>query len=382
MTSITESEALAFLQSINGIYGAGIKKLKKEFGSFISAATAFEHEYLGIISNESIMNLIKEREEKGIQSTIARLKESNIHFVSQCDALFPEKLKNIPDPPFGLYYMGSLPDSTAPSVAIIGARNCSGYGRQMAREFAREIALSGIQIISGLARGIDGISQESALSVNGYTCGILGSGVDVCYPRENEEIYERCKLHGGIISEYAPGTPPNSIFFPARNRIIAGLSDSVIVIEAREHSGTLITVNMALEQGKDVYALPGRVTESLSYGCNLLIRDGATPLLRPHEFVSEFYSRFGIKRLVNADCDNSNSSITNSSCIHSADRFLSETERQIISILDYYPKTISEIYIELQDIVQMELTDLMELLTSMVMRHKIKCVDACNYYLE
>ena len=380
MTDITETEALCFLQSIEGIYKSGIKKLKREFGSYFAAATAFEHEYLNIIPHESVVSIISKRENLGIQSVMADLNKRGINFVSLTDALYPSKLINIPDSPEGLYYIGKLPDVSAPSVAIIGARNCSGYGRQMAREFAREISLNGIQIISGLARGIDGISQESALAVNGYTCGVLGSGVDVCYPKENLRLYELCKSSGGIISEYAPGTVPNPKLFPARNRIISGLSDSVIVIEAREHSGTLITVNMALEQGRDVYALPGRVNESLSYGCNLLIKDGAVPLLHPHEFVAEFYSRLGMTRLVNET--NSSTRNNEKDGLDSMDRFLSKNERHIINILDYHPKTISEIYVEMQYSVQLELTELMQLLTSMVIRHKIKCIDGCNYYIE
>ncbi len=388
MTDITETEALCFLQSIEGIYKSDVKKLKTEFGSFFAASTAFEHEYLDILKPESITKLINKREQSGIQSVMTTLRARNINFVSKADPHFPKKLLNIPDAPEGLYYIGTLPDSKAPSVAIIGARNCSGYGRQMAREFAREIALNGIQIISGLARGIDGISQESALSVNSYTCGVLGCGVDICYPKENSELYKRCQTNGGIVSEYAPGTPPNSKFFPARNRIISGLSDSVIVIEAREHSGTLITVNMALEQGRDIYALPGRVNESLSYGCNLLIRDGATPLLRPHEFVDEFYNRLGISRLASESFysrDKSDTSPAKDSPVNKTaldGRFFSDNERLIINALDYYPKTISEIYVDLQDNANIELTELMQLLTSMVIRHKIKCIDGSNYYIE
>lgn len=384
MTEITESEALAFLQSIDGVHIAEIKKLDKLFGSYVSAATAFEHEYLGVLQPECIHELLDRREKQGIKSSLGELRSRGIGFVAKSDPLFPDKLRYIPSSPAGLYYIGRLPEDNVPSVAIIGARNCSGYGRQMAREFAREISLSGIQIISGLARGIDGISQESALAVNGYTCGVLGSGIDICYPKENAPLYEKCKLMGGLVSEYRPGTVPNSKFFPARNRIIAGLSDSVIVIEAREHSGTLITVNMALEQGRDIYALPGRVNESLSYGCNLLIKDGATPLLRPHEFVAEFYNRLGINKLVNETRKDSVSSAVNSAGAGRTieDRFLSESERAIISALDYYPKTISEIYMAVDDTLHMELTDLMQLLTSMVLRHKIKCIDGCNYYIE
>lgn len=372
MNNITESEALVFLQSVKGIYKADIKQLKKHFGCFTSAACAFEHEYIDILKTDIITELVKSREASEIKGISENLKKEGINFVSQYDTNYPSRLVNIPDPPEGLYYIGSLPDSSLPSVAIIGARNCSGYGRQMAREFAREIALNGIQIISGLARGIDGIAQENAILAGGYTCGVLGNGVDICYPKENTKIYELCKKSGGLISEYPPKTAPHPRLFPARNRIISGLSDSVLVIEARERSGTLITVNMALEQGVDVYALPGRINETLSYGCNLLIRDGATPLLRPDDFIKEFYSRLGLVKTIH----------TPSVSSPQAPLKGSDSELAVIKILDYYPKSVNEIHSALQPTVAISFIELMQLLTNMVIAHKIKCTDGLNYYIE
>ena len=152
---------------------------------------------------------------------------------------------------------------------------CSDYGRFMAREFGKGLALAGVQVISGMARGVDGISQKAAIEADGKSYGILGCGVDICYPEENRDVYERICQKGGLISEYHPGTDPRPNLFPMRNRIISALSDIVLVVEARQKSGTQITVDQALEQGKEVLAVPGRVTDRLSDGCNFLISQGA-----------------------------------------------------------------------------------------------------------
>lgn len=200
---------------------------------------------------------------------------------------YPQKLKSIPDAPFALYYVGKLPSQGAKSAAVIGSRNCSEYGRYMANQVGMELAEAGVQVVSGMARGIDGISQSAALLQGGYSVGVLGCGVDICYPKENEALYHELIKKGAVCSEYPPGTPPRSILFPPRNRIISGLADAVLVIEAKEKSGTLITVDMALEQGRDVYALPGRATDPLSAGCNRLIRQGAGIVVSVQEFVRD-----------------------------------------------------------------------------------------------
>ena len=204
-----------------------------------------------------------------------KLEQKGVRFVSRIDPEFPEKLKDIPNAPFAIYVKGDLPDPALPSVAIVGARMCSEYGRYMARQFGRGLALSGVQVISGMARGIDGIAQGAALEAGGKSFGILGCGVDICYPPENKAIYDAMLKNGGIISEYPPGMEPLANFFPMRNRIISALSDVLLVVEARQKSGTQITVDTALEQGREVLAVPGRVTDRLSDGCNYLISQGA-----------------------------------------------------------------------------------------------------------
>lgn len=203
------------------------------------------------------------------------------------DPEYPERLKNISGAPKELYVLGKLPEEDRLSVAVIGARDCSEYGKYVARELGAVLGSSGISVVSGMARGIDGISQEAALNAGGSSFAVLGCGVDICYPEANRQLYERLKISGGILSEYSPGSPALACHFPPRNRIVSGLADVVVVIEARVKSGTLITVDMALEQGREVYVVPGRVTDRLSDGCNSLIKQGAGILLSPEDFLRE-----------------------------------------------------------------------------------------------
>ena len=223
------------------------------------------------------------RDPERILKEYEALTERKIQYFSEEDPAFPEMLSCIPDPPFGLFVKGSLPEPDIPSAAVVGARTCSAYGKEMAYFFGRELAAKGVNIISGMALGIDGASQRGALSADGRTYAVLGGGADVCYPRENIGLYTEIPEKGGVISERPPGYQARAKDFPIRNRIISGLSDCTIVIEAAEHSGSLITVRHALEQNKEVFALPGRVTDRLSRGCNELLKNGAQVLTCPED---------------------------------------------------------------------------------------------------
>ncbi len=198
-----------------------------------------------------------------------------IQYIQQNHAAYPQKLLCYKGMPKGLYVLGKLPDKTRKSVAIVGARRSSAYGNQIAKSFAKELADAGVQIISGMAWGIDGKAHEGALEGGGDTYAVLGCGVDICYPSGHRKIYEAMIQRGGILSEQPPGMPPIAGHFPARNRIISGLSDLVLVVEAKERSGSLITADLALEQGKDVFAVPGRIGDEMSKGCLNLIKQGA-----------------------------------------------------------------------------------------------------------
>lgn len=196
-------------------------------------------------------------------------------YIGRDSDAFPRRLLHMADPPKGLYVIGTLPADDLPSVAIVGSRMCSPYGRRIACRFGMELAEQGVQIISGMALGIDGHAHEGALASGGRTFAVLGCGADICYPEKNRTLYQEIPKKGGILSEEPPGTLPLPYHFPKRNRIISGLSDLVIVVEARKKSGSLITADAALEQGRTVMAVPGRVGDALAEGTNHLLAQGA-----------------------------------------------------------------------------------------------------------
>ncbi len=219
-----------------------------------------------------------------------KMKESGTGMVLITESGYPERLKNIFDPPAALFYRGKLPEDDFPSAAVIGARRCTPYGREEATCFGKLLAECGIQVISGMAEGIDAEGHRGVLESGGKAFAVLGNGPEICYPRSSLDIYREIpKKGGGILSEYGPGEKPEAWHFPRRNRIISGLSDAVIVIEARKRSGSLITADLALEQGKDVFALPGRRSDPLSEGCNRLIRVGAGIITDTEDILDYFH---------------------------------------------------------------------------------------------
>lgn len=280
-----EKACLHFLACINGVGSVTIGKLIEYYGS---ASDVFELKEEALLRDPVLSEKQKMAFRRLKRSWIPereweKLKEKGIRIADCMDQEYPENLKNIPDKPYLLYYKGKLPSGQMPGVAIIGARMCSEYGKEVAWEYSAGLARQGIQIISGMASGIDGIAQRSALEHEGKSFGVLGCGVDVCYPASNRPLYEKLQKNGGILSEFVPGEQPEAGHFPMRNRIISGLADVLLVIEAKEKSGTRITVNMALEQGREIFAVPGRITDELSRGCHLMIRDGAGMALSVEE---------------------------------------------------------------------------------------------------
>jgi DNA processing protein len=203
-----------------------------------------------------------------------------VRFLARSDALFPPLLRSIHDPPPGLFLRGGADVEVLarPAVAIVGARACSPYGGQVARSLGRELAGAGLVVVSGLARGVDGEAHRGALDAGGVTVAVLGCGVDRDYPASHRELAARICDRGLVVAEYAPGVEPAPWRFPARNRIIAGLCAATIAVEARAASGALITADFALEEGREVFAVPGEITSALSAGTNALLRLGATPL--------------------------------------------------------------------------------------------------------
>lgn len=322
-----------FLCSIPYIGGRTVEKLMENFGDVRSIYECGEKELEGILSEGRLKKFLETREKWDVDEKYRELEHKKINFVTVEEAAYPMRLKNIPDAPYGIFYIGKLPEDKQLSVAVIGARDCSEYGRYVASELGRRLGESGIQVISGMARGIDGISQIEAVKAGGASYAVLGSGVDVCYPEQNRYIYERLKESGGVISTYPPGTEAMPGNFPPRNRVVSGLADAVVVIEARIKSGTLITVDMALEQGKDVYVVPGRVTDRLSDGCNRLIRQGAEVFLSPDDFLNELMERHGIRRPRSDRNENAGAGISR----------LSPELREVAEALDFNPQNIEKI---------------------------------------
>ena len=205
-------------------------------------------------------------------------------------ARFPPLLRAIYDPPPKLYVRGAAEDAVLaqPAVALVGARACSTYGAQVARRLGRELAAAGLVVVSGLARGVDGEAHRGALEADGLTVAVLGCGIDRDYPVAHAELARRIRERGLVVSEYEPGVEPAPWRFPARNRIIAGLSAATVVVEARERSGALITADLALEEGRDVLAVPGEITASLSAGTNALLKLGAGPCTSAQDVLDHF----------------------------------------------------------------------------------------------
>lgn len=307
-----------------------IRKLYEHFESFESIYNIEEKRLraCGFLKNRQADEII---EWKGhIQKCMEdymHLGERGIQFVTPLDAEYPGRLREIYDYPMGIYVRGRLTDSDRPAVAIVGARGCSAYGEQLAFEFGRALASEKVQIVSGLAMGIDSAAHRGALEAGADTYAVLGCGVNICYPAVNYNLCTRMMERGGVLSEFAVGVPPLRRNFPMRNRIISGLCDAVLVVEAKEHSGSLITAGVALEQGREVFAIPGRITDRLSGGCNGLIEQGARMALSPSDIL-EFLGLKYEKMLV----------------IHEKNtNGLANKEKMVYSCLDFKPKHLDEI---------------------------------------
>lgn len=241
----------------------------------------------GVLNEKEIEYICSTRNQFDFNKNIEYLEKNSISFITVENNNYPDKLRNINNKPMSLYVKGQLPQNSI-NVSVVGARGCSNYGRQISRQIGKELAELDIGVISGMARGIDTYAHTGAIEAGGKTYAVLGCGVDVCYPSENIETYEDIVNNGGIISEFPVGSQPIARHFPMRNRIISGLSDMVIVVEARAKSGSLITAEAALNQGVDVMAVPGRLTDPLSEGCNSLIRDGAFIFTSPQDIADIF----------------------------------------------------------------------------------------------
>jgi DNA processing protein len=265
---------------IKGIGAVRLQALIQYFGDLEAAwnadSAALAEAGMG---GKVIERLVEARGNVDLQQLLDKLQSQGIKLLTWQDEAYPSRLKEIDQPPPVLYLRGDYLSDDLFAVAIVGTRRVTSYGRQITEEIACFLAANGITVISGLARGVDAIAHQSALKSGGRTVAVLGSGVDRIYPPEHRALAEQIMERGAILSDYAPGTPPEASNFPPRNRIIAGLSLAVVVVEAGETSGALLTAEYAAEQGREVFAVPGSILAPQSKGTNKLIQRGALPLL-------------------------------------------------------------------------------------------------------
>ena len=272
-----------------------IHAITSRFGSARAAWEAKENHLAGtpLLSAERVAGIVQRKAEIDPEALPEKLQKLAIKYICYHDSEYPKPLLNIFDPPTALFYRGVMPGEGELAVALVGARKPSPYGQVVAEKLAKDLAAVGITVISGMARGIDTAAHKGALEAGGRTVAVLGSGLDIVYPRENKKLMERITESGAVVSEFPPGSPPEPWHFPARNRIISGLSLGTVVVEAGEKSGALITAACALEQGRDIMAVPGNVTSVLSRGPHSLIRQGA----RLVEGAGDIIDELGLEKL-------------------------------------------------------------------------------------
>ncbi|MBQ6539790.1 MAG: DNA-processing protein DprA, partial [Oscillospiraceae bacterium] len=278
-----------WLSERRGIGAATAHKLLEAMGSpeNIYFADADDYARAGVKQRDIFQLMDKNME--GARAIMERCHDENWRIISVEDAVYPDRLKNIYDAPLVLYVRGRLPamDEEA-AVAIVGTRKCSPYGIRCAEQIGYEVTKGGGLIVTGLARGIDTAAAWGALRAGGKVIGVLGCGLDVVYPPENKSIIDDVAAVGAIVSEYSPGTPAYAANFPARNRIISGMALGAVIIEAPRHSGALITAAHALEQGRDVFVVPGNIDAEACFGSNRLLREGGIPIMNGFDILEEY----------------------------------------------------------------------------------------------
>ena len=315
-----------------GLGTATIKKLLGYFGSpqQILAAGSGELKKCNL-QPETIDSLLNKQTALEAKRQISQASQESVTIITWDDPAYPPLLKEIHNPPIVLFIKGSLPVITNPGIAVIGARAASTYGLQIAKSLATTLARQDLTIISGLALGIDSAAHYGALNAKGKTIGVLGCGLNIIYPKQNKKLYQKIAATGALISEYPFGTPPDGFRFPARNRIISGLALGVVVVEAAKHSGTLITAQLALDQGREVFAVPGRIDSVKSEGCHRLAQEGAKLVHSTQDILDEIQWAMQNK-------------LTTSPPYQSPPPEDLNPEAQIIfDLLDVYPKNIEEI---------------------------------------
>lgn len=285
-----ELASLCLLHSIRGIGSRSLWKIKEEYKSFTSFLNLDAPRlYKTFLASELVDNIISLRKQTSALNYLDKLLSRDIKVVTAEDKQYSHLLATIADPPYILYYLGEIDLLNTICFAIVGSRAATVYGKNIAQKMGGELAAQNLTIVSGMARGIDTEAHRGALEARGKTIAVLGSGFDNIYPAENTRLFEEICNHGLVLTEYHPLTAPEPGHFPMRNRIIAGLSRGVIVVEARKKSGALITADLALEQGRDVFAIPGPITSRNSEGTNNLIKQGARLVTCIDDVLEDYY---------------------------------------------------------------------------------------------
>jgi DNA processing protein len=283
------------LRGIPLVGNVAYKRLIEHFGSPGAVLSATDQELLRVKGiGPAVAAAIKSHDYRPFaEQETAALARSNAKVVTCFDAAYPALLKEIADPPPYLYLQGVLPPGGA-TIAMVGSRSASDYGLAITARLARELAGQGVTVVSGMARGVDAAAHRSALQAGGATIGVLGCGVDVVYPTENRALFREMAERGALLSEFPLGTRPAAENFPRRNRIISGLAQGVLVVEAAEKSGSLITARCALDQGREVFAVPGNITHRTSRGTNSLIKQGAVLVESAADILAELPPHGGL----------------------------------------------------------------------------------------
>jgi DNA processing protein len=285
----TEKDLICMIHSIKGMGNRRIWKIRHEFGSFANFIKSDVSYIQSVLSlSDQTTHEMQQKIKEGPDNIIKKMKANDIQISCFDEDTYPLMLRSIHNPPYILYYRGDILTAAQFCIAVVGSRITSNYGKIVARKLSREMAESGTVVVSGMARGIDTEAHWGAIEGGGTTIAVLGSGLNVVYPPENLRLFREITSKGLVISEFPVDTQPEPAHFPMRNRVIAGLSRGVIVVEAGEKSGALITADFALEQGREVFAVPGAITSRTSTGTNNLIKQGAKLVTSMQDILEEF----------------------------------------------------------------------------------------------
>ena len=358
--------------ALNMIRGIGPRTANQLLERFGAPAQVFSASRLALQKEGLKPETIAELHDSAIldkaNAEIERLEKLGAYIITLEDEDYPDLLREIHDPPIALYVRGDLKQACErPALAVVGSRRCSTYGVNVAESLSRDLAAHGLTIVSGLARGIDAGSHRGALEAGGLTIAVVGTGLETTYPKEHKKLEEQIIAHGAVVSEFPLGTPPLPQNFPYRNRILSGLCFGVLIIEASEHSGSLITARLAYEQGREVFAVPGNITSQTSFGPNFLIKDGAK-LVQIWRDVVEELPREVKEKLFGIERPTSDSGKSNVQPIFEAVD-LSDSERKVLGILSAdVPAHVDQLLISSE----MNSSELMNALLGLEMKDRIR----------